>query len=423
MTMPLPNPSSPAVRRRPPPAAFVPCLVLAVLLGLHGHGHARQQVPTDDGTRMSAAMRQAFSEAAAPVVKSVVSVVVEGRQAALGVIVSREGHVLTKASELRGAVGVRLSDGRFFGAQLVGAALEHDLAMIQLVPAPPPPLVTVPAGAATQPGAPRPPLPTTAPASLLGQLTPILLYSGEDPPVGRWVAAVGPASPTPLAVGVVSVGRRAIPAAVIMGVVLQNHTGGGAKVMEVSRNGGAARAGLMVDDVIVAIDDDPVTNREDVTGLLARRAPGQSVNVRVNRDGKQVDYEVTLSMRPRQSDRSRRQNRMGGRLSDRSTGFSAVLQTDMVTLAPSQCGSPVVTLEGRVVGLNIARAGRTEMYVLPASVVRPLIANLRSGKYPPTTNPSVEAPAPATQPATTRPAAAAVERPSPTTRPAAPARP
>lgn len=358
--------------------------------------------PADDGTRTSPALRQAFAEACAAASRATVSVVVGGRQAALGVIVSNEGHVLTKASELRGPISVRLGDGRLVGAQLVGTALEHDLAMIQLVAGPAPALITVPAGASTQQAAPRPPLPATAPASVLGSLTPIRFDTGDDPPVGTWVAAAGPASPTPLAVGVIGVARRTIPADVIMGVILQNHTRGGARVAEVSPRGGAARAGVKIDDVIVAIDDQPVATREDVTSLLARKSPGQTAVVRVRRDDQTINLEVGLSLRPAPSARSARQNRMGGRLSDRRTGFAAVLQHDMVTLDPSQCGSPVVTLDGRVVGLNIARAGRTEVYALPAGVVRALIADLRAGRYPPTTNPSVE---PSTRPAATGPSA------------------
>jgi hypothetical protein len=80
----------------------------------------------------------------------------------------------------------------------------------------------------------------------------------------------------------------------------------------------------------------------------------------------------------------------------------------MVTLDPTQCGSPIVTLDGEIVALNIARAGRTEMYALPASVIVPLIADLRSGKLPPTTNPAVHVRASPREPTsrpTTTPAA------------------
>jgi serine protease Do len=43
----------------------------------------------------------------------------------------------------------------------------------------------------------------------------------------------------------------------------------------------------------------------------------------------------------------------------------------------------VVDLSGRAVGVNIARAGRTETYTIPAGKVLTLIADLKSGKLAP----------------------------------------
>ena len=40
-------------------------------------------------------------------------------------------------------------------------------------------------------------------------------------------------------------------------------------------------------------------------------------------------------------------------------------------------------LDGNVLGINIARAGRVESWALPAEVIRPLIAGLKAGKFPP----------------------------------------
>ena len=62
--------------------------------------------------------------------------------------------------------------------------------------------------------------------------------------------------------------------------------------------------------------------------------------------------------------RSDFQNSLGGKLSVRRFGFPLAFQHDTV-LRPSDCGGPVVDLDGRVVGFNIARAGRTESYALP----------------------------------------------------------
>lgn len=366
---------------RSPICKSVFSFLFLALVGWTGMPVARgQSVGGNDAIAKSgSSVRQAFAELAAPVARSTVSVLIDGRQAALGVIVTPEGHLLTKASELNGPIQVRSSDGRLFSAELVGAAVEHDVAMLR---------VTGRVGGDAR----------------AVQFTSLPFSDDPDIEVGRIVAAVGVAR-TPLAVGVISVARRMIPADVVMGVLLQDHLdGAGAKVMEVSRNSGAQAAGMRRDDVIVSIDDQPVANRGDVTVLLAKRSPGQSVTVRVRRDEGDVDLDVRLTLRTAPSPRTARQNRMGGRLSDRRGGFAAVLQHDMVTIDPTQCGSAIITLDGQVAGLNIARAGRTETYAIPAQVVARLIPELLAGKHPPTTNPAdraVEAPttSPATAPA------------------------
>ena len=68
-----------------------------------------------------------------------------------------------------------------------------------------------------------------------------------------------------------------------------------------------------------------------------------------------------------------------------------MLQTDMVVDA-KDCGGPVVDLDGNVLGINIARAGRVETWVLPSEVIRPLLPDLKAGKFAPV---AVKAAAPA----------------------------
>jgi hypothetical protein len=42
-----------------------------------------------------------------------------------------------------------------------------------------------------------------------------------------------------------------------------------------------------------------------------------------------------------------------------------------------------VDLKGRVIGINISRAGRVETWALPSEIVEPLIAELKLGKLAP----------------------------------------
>src|SRR5262249_17623555 len=95
----------------------------------------------------------------------------------------------------------------------------------------------------------------------------------------------------------------------------------------------------------------------------------------------------TLGKRP--AGRADVQNSMGSELSSRRSGFPTILQHDQV-IKPTECGGPVVDLDGRVVGINIARAGRTESYAIPGEAVRKLLPELMSGKLaPPKENPAL----------------------------------
>ena len=77
-------------------------------------------------------------------------------------------------------------------------------------------------------------------------------------------------------------------------------------------------------------------------------------------------------------------NGMGSALSKLKNGFAPVIQHDTV-LQSSECGGPLVDLSGKVVGINIARAGRVESYAVPADQVRAMLADLESGKLAPKT--------------------------------------
>jgi len=59
--------------------------------------------------------------------------------------------------------------------------------------------------------------------------------------------------------------------------------------------------------------------------------------------------------------------------SRRASGFGGVLQHD--TPLPCMCmGGPLLGLDGRAIGINIARPDRTATYALPAARVKPLLA-------------------------------------------------
>ena len=51
---------------------------------------------------------------------------------------------------------------------------------------------------------------------------------------------------------------------------------------------------------------------------------------------------------------------------------------------PEQCGGPLIDLEGRVVGLNIARSGRVRSYAIPSGKMSELVSGMMEKASTPT---------------------------------------
>ncbi len=308
---------------------------------------ASAQQISPDLSKAGRRFRTAFAPVASEAGRSVVRVLCGGKPAALGVVVSADGLVLTKASQLHGEVTIRLpeafsADGnREVSARTVSIHPATDLALLQVD---------------------------------AEGLEPIAWADGT-PEVGAWLVSVGDRS-VPAGVGVVSVAARRIAAhRGVLGIVLADDKAG-PKIAQVFPNTGASAAGLQVDDVITRIEDDAVSTREALMGRLSRFRPGESLKLIVRRGEKEESVLATLGNEwSAMMDRQARQNLTAGPLSVRSGGFDLALQHDTV-IRPEDCGGPVVDLDGRVVGLNIARAGRVESYALPAAAVRRTLETL-----------------------------------------------
>lgn len=314
---------------------LIPAAVSAQVMGL------KPRLYTTGST-----LRRAFSEVIAQARVSTVQVYSGSQVVALGVIVAEDGWILTKASELGQKVNCRLADGESFDATVVGTHEATDLALLKID--------------ATD-------------------LTPIE-WEPSDPAIGQWVVTPG-VREIPEAIGVVGAKRRKIELereSGVLGVQLQGEEGA-PRVAHVFPNSGAEAAGLKVGDRIEKIDGVTLTGRASMINRIQKHNPGDSVKLSVRRDEEELDIEATLTSPEISNDFLSRiavQNRMGGDLSSRRTGFEAVIQHDSV-LRPEECGGPAIGLSGKAIGINIARAGRTETYALPADLVRPVIDELK----------------------------------------------
>ena len=131
---------------------------------------------------------------------------------------------------------------------------------------------------------------------------------------------------------------------------------------------------------MVALGGKAIKDVEEFISSVGRHKPGEKITLKIKRGREEKEVTATLGKRP--PDRGEIQNSMGGTLSPRRVGFPSFLQHDTV-LKPQECGGPVLDLEGNAIGINIARAGRTETYAIPTEALQPLLVDLMSGKLAP----------------------------------------
>jgi Trypsin-like serine proteases, typically periplasmic, contain C-terminal PDZ domain len=78
--------------------------------------------------------------------------------------------------------------------------------------------------------------------------------------------------------------------------------GNGVKVLDVDNESAAEKAGIKEDDVIVAIDDQPVKGTEDITKTIREHRDKNSFNFKVLRDGKTQTMEVKIPRKLKTAD-------------------------------------------------------------------------------------------------------------------------
>jgi chorismate mutase-like protein len=157
---------------------------------------------------------------------------------------------------------------------------------------------------------------------------------------------------------------------------------GGIKIKSIEPKSGADKAGLQVQDVIIALEGKNITDVDAFILEMAKRKPGDVITLKIRREDEELDIKATLGKRPPGMSRGDFQNKMGSELSNRRSGYSTILQHDSV-VKPTDCGGPIVDLDGRVIGINICRAGRTESWAVPTEVLQTVLADLKSGKLAP----------------------------------------
>jgi len=273
-----------------------------------------------------------------------------GEQVALATIVSRDGYLVSKASELpKGRMICELSDGRQMEAKLLDTNESWDMALLKVD----------------------------------GEGLDVAGFSDTeaiDP--GTFLAAPG-TGVYPVAIGVASVAPRNLSPENrgFLGIGMENEKEG-VRIRQVQPDTAAAKAGLKKGDVIFKINGKDIQGAAQLAQVISGSVPGDEVNIRYRRGDEERQTKAvlgsrTLDVRGREPARA---GRFGGVLSEKRSNFPNALQHDL-TLRPEECGGPLVNLDGKVVGVNIARAGRVKSYAIPATNLKELLSDLKLGRF------------------------------------------
>ena len=302
-----------------------------------------RQAVDEQADEFNAAITPALAAAA----KSTVRVWAGTRRLAYGTVVGDGSKILTKWSELARAKGnLRVEAGGTVlrPVKVAGVYAAEDLVVLEVMGAP---------------------------------LTPVK-WSFETPKLGGFLVAPQPDG-RPAAFGVVSVLERNLRDTdqAFLGITGSvGYSGPGVKIDIVSKDTGAEAAGLKKGDVILKVGERAISGLLELKNALTGVVPGDKVSLWVDagKGGRLLD--VVVGNRPQlpqfSGQRLQQMERMGGPISQVRDSFTRVIQTDMRP-KPNQVGGPVVDLQGRVMGITMARADRTRSFVMPSAAVVELL--------------------------------------------------
>ena len=285
----------------------------------------------------------------APVVaeaaESIVGLWKDDRMVALGTIVSSDGYIITKASEVQKRAPVQcVVNGEKVSARIERIDEESDVALLKV-------------------GV---------------ENLKVIQWSDSLTDPGSFVITPGIEKP------VVALGTyAATPRSTVSGEqaflgVNPDKTPQGVRVSEIQEGDASFNAGLVDGDVITEMGGTSIVDVGDLVNAVRRQRPGDKVEIKFLRGGQPMSTRATLSGRNlsgKQAARFKMMNRMGTIVSRRADNFPFVFQHD-APLFPEHCGGPVVDLDGNVIGVNIARQGRASSLAIPASRMKEIVKEL-----------------------------------------------
>ncbi len=306
--------------------------------------------------------KTAFAQPIAKFSRATFPIFVSGRHSAMAVCVHADGYFVSKASEIEGRNAViQLGPENRQTAEII--AIEQDLDLVLL---------------------------RAKIDSLVEPLIPIEFSVGDRDPQestidgpgkGTICCAIGDHNQTPVGFGVVSVPARPLNGntSAYLGADPETVEGNvGARLKAVQPKGPAERAGLKVGDIVESVENDLIETAEDLIQAIESRLPDEKVKLNIRRGDNWLTLPTPLGDKSKvvamPGSREQGTDSMSTSMNRRRWDFASGIQHDCA-ISPKHCGSVLVDLQGRVLGVNIARAGRIRSYAIPAPLVADFVTS------------------------------------------------
>ncbi len=280
---------------------------------------------------------------------SVVAIRDGGVLLALGTVMSADGFVLTKASELEGALDLEvfLPTGRRFRPTEIASDHAFDLMLLKVDAT-----NLVPAKFRTD-------------EAKAGELA-ILQDAKGNPSIPTVVSVVAQE---------MEEAKRAFLG--IKPTIDDN----GVRINEIIPGGAAQRNGLREGDIILTVAGDSVRHPQELIKRISSFKPGDKVNFRFIRGDeiKNIDIVLTPKFTNENPLLPIYDSLEFGRTfaSVHASGFPKALQVD-ADVYPTKVGGPLLDLQSKAIGIVIARADRYPTYVIPSDSVLSVFETLKS---------------------------------------------
>lgn len=325
--------------------------------------------------RNSPLVTSALAEVVDQLTASVVEIRAAEHPLCLGTIVSTDGLIVTKASELtHGQLQCRFHDGQLANLNLIATSTPKDLSLLQVEPE----------SRIDESGQAVEFKPIVFHNELLqteslqsGSFVVAIGFRGNKPMLGivgntgETFSDQDPGCADCIDLGLQCVEKRTWkpPSNSQFNAIYSATLHTSLAVQRVDPHSIAEQSGVLIGDELEQFNGKKVSSQQELIGIFESLKPGDEVTLVVNRDDRMVNLSTTIS---RNSKRIFQDLWGGGPFSRRRFGFSNVLCHD-IPIQPEQCGGPLVDLHARTVGINVARSLRVATLAIQVEQVRQFV--------------------------------------------------